>query len=624
MENKNNNQGQAGQTGQGAGKDWKNFDFSGYSADEEFNARGEVLPIFLKHDWTIEKIDDDGHTHLVKNENEKGILYSDNTFCISASTDQFKENAGYKPFHVFGELECGGDYTKALIRLRGLGFGKKQNLKRKVLPELEFVDDKPDYLGTDGKIDAYLLNKFLEENNFVRISIPGVDQMNIFHIDRKVLKPFNPKTGTVDFLTNKLKGSENEKILTNFIYKERSVIKDIFQLMPGVDYDLQRDTESEVFLSFRNGVAKITSDGVEMLDFDNEELKYFAEVESQKHDFKIPDFQNRKVGNFEKFILYAIVGRVATYDELTKAEMRDVKAFYSMIGYLISNYKNSTKTPAVILSDLFADGEKRKGRRGKTILTRAINIFKYAMKRGGLEFDPTYRHVFSTLDQRHKLVIIDDVKAGFNYDGLYTQISGDITSEKKAIHAVEIPFRDAPKFVITTNWVVRYDKTADSTNDRFKEYKFSYFWNINNKPIDFFKERFFETWKADEWQFFFEFMTSCVITFLTDGLQEITYAKENDNFNAYFSNDVTLEEFERIFERMKIKLNEIGYFTTTNFIDVHIEKYNFSKTFFDKNNVKNYIHAYSDKYNLGIEQDNRRRWIKNDESEERQKTNLPF
>ena len=542
---------------------------------------------------------------------------------VEKSTDQFEKNSGYMPSSIFSILECGGDYKQAEIELKKLGFGKKEKEKKKVIPELEFVDDKPIYLGSDGKIDAFLLNKFLEENNFVRISIPGVDQLNIYHIDKKVLKVFN-KTDTIAFLKSKMNGSENERVISNLIYKERQAVKDIFQLMPGVDYDLQRDTESEVYLPFRNGVAKVTRAGVEMLDFDNEELKYFVEVESQKHDFVIPDFQNRTVGNFENFILYAIIGRVATYDELTKAEMRDVKAFYSMIGYLISNYKNPTKTPAIILSDLFADDVNRKGRRGKTILTDGIKIFKKAMKRGGLEFDTSYRHVFSTLTELHKLVIIDDVKAGFNYDALYTQISGDITSEKKVIHAVEIPFKDAPKFVITTNWAVRFDKTADSTNARFKEYKFSYFWNINNTPFDFFKEQFFKTWNDDEWQLFFEFMTSCVINFLSGGLQEITYAKEDDNFNAYFSNDVTLEEFERIFERMKMKLNENGFFTTTNFLDVHSERYNSNKTIFDRNNAKSYIHAYSEKYNLGIVQNGRRQWVKTDVDEESQKMGMPF
>ena len=119
-------------------------------------------------------------------------------------------------------------------------------------------------------------------------------------------------------------------------------------------------------------------------------------------------------------------------------------------------------------------------------------------------------------------------------------------------------------------------------------------------------------------------MISCVINFLNGGLQEITYSKEDDNFNAYFSNDVTLEEFERIFEKMKILLIDNDFFTTTNFIDVHNEKYNFNKSFFDKNNVKNYISSYSDKYNLGIEQNNRRQWVRNDVGGENQKRKMPF
>lgn len=48
---------------------------------------------------------------------------------VEKSTDQFKENAGYKPAHVFAELECGGDYKEADIQLKKQGFGLKSKEK---------------------------------------------------------------------------------------------------------------------------------------------------------------------------------------------------------------------------------------------------------------------------------------------------------------------------------------------------------------------------------------------------------------------------------------------------------------------------------------------------------------
>lgn len=75
----------------------------------------------------------------------------------------------------------------------------------------------------------------------------------------------------------------------------------------------------------------------------------------------------------------------------------------------------------------------------------------------------------------------------------------------------------------------------------------------------------FEDWDDAEWQKFFEFMMMCVWEFLTNGLQEIKYDKQADNFRAYFSNDVLLQEFERIMPAMRLKIDTQGHFTTIRF-----------------------------------------------------------
>lgn len=588
---------------------------SGLSVYEDYNYRGDVYSVLISHGWTVTK-ETATKLHLSKGD-ATGFLYSEKTFKVEKDTDGFQANFEYRPFHVFAILECDGDQAHAKIRLKANDFGKYSHVKA---PKID--TSNVSYLDKDGKVNPMALCEYLSRNNIVRVSRPGNDTLSVYHIDKKILREFNYKSETLAFLSERITG-QNKADIVNKIYENRNAVQDVFKLMPGVAFDFHRDTKDSVFIPFKNAVLKVSAgNDPELINYDDPQIKYFAEAETQKHDFFIPDIDTRTEGNFELFIQYAVVGRKAECSELTEAERRDLRAFHSMIGYLVSNYKNAAKTPAIVLSDDGADDEARRGRRGKTILTKAIGMLKKSVIRGGLEFDPGYRHNFATLTELHKLFLIDDVPAGFNYNALYTQIAGDILSEKKGTHAVEIPFRDAPKFVITTNWAVRYDSRADSTNDRFKEYKFSYFWNVNNKPDVYFNQLFFEDWDDAEWQKFFEFMMMCVWEFLTNGLQEIKYNKEADNFRAYFSNDVLLQEFERIMPAMRLKIDSQGYFTTTDFLEAHSENFR-NKPLFNHINVKSYILSYSESKGLNLSQDTKRRWtslISGDEV----KDNLPF
>lgn len=162
--------------------------------------------------------------------------------------------------------------------------------------------------------------------------------------------------------------------------------------------------------------------------------------------------------------------------------------------------------------------------------------------------------------------MLDDVPRNFDYNSLYTNITGDITAERKGAHAVIIPFKDAPKFVVTTNWAVRYEKEATSTNRRFVEYKFTDFWNNDDKrPEDYFGNLFFDDWDNKEWQLFYQFFIDCAMQFLATGLKKTSYSKDEDNYQAYFYNDVVLEEFQRVFTEIKTRSS----FTVMEFLDEH-------------------------------------------------------
>lgn len=275
-----------------------------------------------------------------------------------------------------------------------------------------------------------------------------------------------------------------------------------------------------------------------------------------------------------------------------------------MFGYIISTYKNPAKSPAIIFSDKGADDKKRRGGRGKTLFTKAIEQVRSTIIRGGDEFEPGYRHKFAGLSSYHNLFVLDDVPSGFNYDALYTQITGDIKVEGKGKDAVTIKYEHAPKFVATTNWAVLYDKKATSTNRRFAEYKFSEFWNIDNTPDAFFGNTFFLDWNHKEWQMFYEFLAVCVIQFLDTNLIKIEYSKEADNFRYVFSDEDKLSEFERVFGIMKSK----DSFSVTEFLNEH-KSAKLREKYFNHKNTKEHIETYIDYHKIEIKYEkSSKRW----------------
>ena len=456
-------------------------------------------------------------------------------------------------------------------------------------------EKKAFYTFYEGKplIQASRLASFLKEQNFMRISEEGNDEVTIIHNSRKILKPFNYRTNTISYLKKHIMHPEKKMQIENMLVSQRSVIDSCWKLFDGESYNLHKDTNHAIYIPFKNGVCRVTKDDNQMIDYSSDEIGFFIGTESQKHHFDIAGLVERGIGDFERFLIFAIIGRET--HELTEEEMKKVISLNSTIGYLISNYKNPAFSPAIILSDEDADDIARKGGRGKSLITEAIRKTRGVLFRDGAKFETGYRHVYADLELYHDLYILDDVLPGFNFNALYTDITGDIRAEKKGTHPVTIRFEDAPKFVVTTNYAVRHDENADSTNRRFIELKLSYFWNIENTPDKFFRCRFFEDWSQKQWQLFYEYMATCAKQFLTTGLIPIEYEKNNDNYNAYFSNEVVLEEFERIYGEMKLK----GSFTVTNFLEEHERSkiFRYNNKIFNHRNARKHINAYISKQN---------------------------
>ena len=454
--------------------------------------------------------------------------------------------------------------------------------------------------------------EFFIQEKFLRISTPD-DKIFLLRDTNNVVDFFNHNTDTVSFLKDNINefGNSFDAVADTIARENFSVIKQGFLLIPSIELKYYTDTKDTFGLPFKNGFYCFDmNDKGALKRKEYTDVKgFFAPHEIQSREFKYTD----EVGMFEKFLIRASIGQ-------KEADIQDrkniVESFKTMFGYLCHNYKDMTKNPCIVLTDMDADDETRNGRRGKTLISKAVQEIQESIIKGGKEFDSGYTFVFADLDKKHNIYIIDDVPAGFKYDDLYTNILGDISCQRKGLKAELIKFKDTPKFAITSNWVVPYDEKNASTNGRFIEYKFTNYYNTNHSPKDEFKCAFFQDWNADEWNRFYSFVFRCAKLFLQKGILKTEYNKAGDNYKAYFSNDAVYNEFHRCINTF-ITDNTCIEFSVTDFLIKYNDIENplrFEKMFTTKN-TKKFIDAWVGKFNIdkngfGLEYTNRRKWIK--------------
>lgn len=438
---------------------------------------------------------------------------------------------------------------------------------------------------------------FFKQENFNRLKEEGKDEISILKNDNKIVNRYNWKSETIYFLTQHINENDKYKIerLKNRFSKDLGDIMAGFKLIKGEPLNLHRDTKEAVYIPFKNAVAKITVDEVNMIDYSDENIGFFMESEPLKHNFKYSDESANK-SVFKDFLFRAIIGRETpdTEDELTKEETHRIHAFCSMIGYMVSNYKNPSESFAIILSDEGATIKVRRGRRGKGLVQKAIEKVCVFNSSGGDTFDAGYRHKYADLKKEHDVYIVDDVPAKFPFKSFYSEIKEGITIEPKGSESVTIPFEWTPKFIFSTNFALPFDEEDTSTIDRFIEYQFTDYWSIDRKPNEVYKHNFFTDWNEEQWNEFYSFIVGCVQIYLDNGLMRINYDKTEDNYRAYFFNEVMEEEFIRIFELMK----ERERFTAGDFLKEYQKFDNplMKEKFFHRNNVKKLIEVYIEKH----------------------------
>ena len=477
--------------------------------------------------------------------NNNGNLFNELTVYEKQAIESFVTANNLKEFvrlhdgvFVLADVKCD------VIEIENVVFKIKECIKPAIENEIiNFYtsDGFGDDIGTSPK--QYV--EFLKQEKFIRVTEQGNDTITIFKDSNNVINPFNHKTDIVPFLKDNINDFVTD-VIENTLAKDcLNTIQQSYLLLDPIPLIYNRDTKTTFGIPFKNGFAEYDNNTITTKSKEYSEVNgFFAPHPAQQRKYTQNDNETKSV--FEVFLCMVSTAKDPRTESLNESENKTFTDFCSMIGYLTHTFKDESFNPAIVLSDKGANDISRNGGRGKSLITKAIAEVRNVMLKAGAEFDPNYLFIFSDLTKSHQVFVIDDVPAGFNYNSLYTQISGGINCQRKGKPATMIEFKESPKFVITTNWSYRVEENSTSTQRRFFEYQLTDYFNLNRTPKDIFKHVLFDDWNAEEWQRFYNFIFGCVATYLNNGLQRIEYSKTDDNYRANFNNDVMADEMERV------------------------------------------------------------------------------
>lgn len=352
------------------------------------------------------------------------------------------------------------------------------------------------------KIDSLKYKYFLERKGFKKYYPEQATNPTFVHI--KSNKVIQSSVDIIKDVVLKYLLERNEIDVFNFCSKSAQLFSENYlTMLESIDLNMIKDSRTEAFIPFQNGVVKITKNKVELIDFIDVD-GYIWENQIINRDFvKSEDIEN----DFKD-----MVAKVSANDP------KRINALEHTLGYLIHSFKDKTDQKAIIINDQEID-DNPNGGSGKSLMISALSNFKKVVKIDGKSFDAKkgdfiYQRV--TLDTQ--VLAFDDVKKNFDFEQLFSIITEGIAINRKNKDEIFIPFERSPKIVITTNYVINGSGT--SHDRRRHEIEFYQYFNGKRNPLTEYGRLLFDSWSDEDWTKFDNYMISNLQKFLKNGLVE--------------------------------------------------------------------------------------------------------
>lgn len=524
---------------------------------EDYNSRADVVALLEHHGWTF--VERKGDRSYMKrppvpptdSKTSGDYHHGLNLFKSFSSCTPFDTEKAYKPFAVYTILEHNGDFSAAAKQLLKDGYGERPNGKMKVAKNGTIAEDEPSILtfwdvSHTGKINilrSKLMDFLFDSGFFMFFYDPKSKDYQFAREHNGLLETATTESMKkfiqeyIQSLPEQFDGIDRYRLDETFMRGADSYIgKSNLEFLKVRKLDVLKDTPTESYFPFRNGIVKTTDDKSELITY-AQAGKAVWKSQIIDHEISLidPGDFDPKNAEFYKFIR-CISGENDEY-------------LYSLIGYLLHRYKDPSKPYAVIFGEETED-EKKGGGTGKGILVRALSEMANTVRVDGKNFKLDKSFVFQRVGLDTKILAIEDVRKNVDFEGFYSIITEGITVEKKNKDEINIPYSDSPKIIFTTNYTV--NARGGHGKRRQKTFEFSNYFSAIHTPLDEFGHKLFDDWDRDEWSRFHNLMFYCLQFYLLNGVKDkemsIHSARKNirvnygDEFMEWFDS-VTLDEW---------------------------------------------------------------------------------
>lgn len=351
-------------------------------------------------------------------------------------------------------------------------------------------------------LEFYGFRKIIEDDDvvFVRLENNVITEQTIPDIKDFVVNLLTGIYRDAKLSPKKIRVSEyfTLEALLKHIYKTTNSIFDkskleMIQTLDGEQYVPQK-YENAFF--FRDCWVQVTDSGCFLREYSDLPT---GTLVWKKHviDFDIlpyKDYQKQEECQFKEFV------KLITGKDNVKRE----RMLRGAIGYLMHPFFEGALR-AILLTDVGSSLTKANGRTGKGMIAQAMKEMVSTSIVPAKKWRNDDSFNFQRVSHENKLVVLDDMPAGFHADSLYNVITEGVAVNKK----FKAEFDIRAKILVNSNTMMRGD--GDSTRGRFLEIEVDNFFSAKYKPIDHFGNNFFSKsdWDTQEWASFYWYMMNC-------------------------------------------------------------------------------------------------------------------
>lgn len=369
---------------------------------------------------------------------------------------------------------------------------------------------------------------FLEHRGFYRYKKPN-GEYDFIQVENNIVKVVRPyEVG--DYIRSFTRDCLQKPIL-EMLYKggAQYLGPNSLTMLDFFQGQFDRPARDVQRLYFGNRMWQITSEDIRELDYTQLHLNIWTDQKKEFTAEKLPPLINiRKtdgVYSYEitptgrqcDFLVFLENASNFTWrkEDVEQGERNDnaqhLVSKLAAFGYLVVSAKDEAVAKAVV----GMDGKQSEvgvsnGRSGKSLLGEAVKQVTCSKYYNGKAFtsNGNNSYIWDGVNEKTKVVIIDDCQRDFNFEMLFGLITGEWPVNPKHEKPFTLPFCISPKIYITTNHAIGGD--GGSFEARQWCLAFSDFYSAEHEPKDDFKTRFFSEWDFEQWNLFWNLVAQCV------------------------------------------------------------------------------------------------------------------